>query len=87
MRGQVKTAIKWELLERDEDDLYRPQGAAGKRFNEKKSEAVSLSAVLKFNEKLTKLQRGQIPPFEVGLTITAYLSYVSFFCCIVWLAC
>jgi hypothetical protein len=66
MRGKVKTAVLWERLDRGEEDDHNFPGSATRRFNNKRTEAVRLSAELKFSEKLTKLQQGQLRPFEVG---------------------
>jgi hypothetical protein len=66
MRGQVKTAVAFELLEKDVNDVDDFPRASTIRFNRKETEAPSLSAELKFSEKLFKLQRGQLTPFEVS---------------------
>jgi hypothetical protein len=67
MRGQVKTAVALQMLELDPEDLCTScPRASTLRHNKKLAEATTLSAERRFIEKLDKLQRRQLIPFEVS---------------------
>jgi hypothetical protein len=67
MKGQVKTAVAWQMLEMDPEDLCTSKPRVSTlRHNKKLAEATTLSAERKFIEKLDKLQRRQLTPFEVS---------------------